>query len=116
MSYWTPMVGSSERIDVPRHLLSARGGDHYVLRVVGDGMESERIVDGDYVIVRRAETFEDGEMAVVLIGDDATIKRLYREGDVIRLQPANASMPAIRIPSQEVRLLGIVVGLMRKFD
>lgn len=106
-----------ERITVPGHLLSPRGGDHYVLRVVGESMRDEGIKDGDYVIVLRREQVEDGEMAVVLVGDAVSIKRVYHEaeGAMIRLQPANKDMPAIRVLSSEVKVQGVVVGLMRKF-
>jgi repressor LexA len=75
----------NDRVTVPSHLLSPRGGEHYVLRVVGDSLEEENISDGDYVIVLRREIAESGEMAVVLVGDDVSIKRVYPEGDMIRL-------------------------------
>lgn len=109
-----PTTGN-ERITVPAHLLSPRGGDHYVLRVVGDSMIEEGIHDGDYVIVLRRDVAEDGDSVVVLVGDKASIKRYYREpGDVVRLQPANPCMQPIRVTASEARVQGIVVGLMRK--
>lgn len=83
--------------------------------VVGEAMRDEGIKDGDYVIVLKREQVESGEMAVVLVGDDASIKRVYHEGPITRLQPANEDMPAIRVPSSEVKVQGVVVGLMRKF-
>ena len=86
-----------------------------MLRVVGDLMKDEGIRDGDYVIVLRHEEAMDGEMCVVLVGDDASIKRVYHEGPMTRLQPANEDMPPIRVPSGEVKIRGVVVGLMRKF-
>lgn len=113
-----PLSGN-ERITVPGHLLSPRGGEHYVLRVVGDSMRDEGIKDGDYIIVRRARigenVAEDGDMAVVLVGDDVSIKRVYFEESMIRLQPVNEDVPAIRVPSGKVKVQGVVVGLMRKF-
>jgi repressor LexA len=108
-------VAGSERVTVPGHLLSARGGEHYVLRVVGDSMIEEGIHDGDFVVVLRREAAEPGEMVVALVGDDATLKRFYPEGDTVRLQPANPVMKPIRVPAREVRVQGVVVGLMRKF-
>jgi repressor LexA len=108
-------VAGSERVTVPGHLLSARGGEHYVLRVVGDSMVDEGIHDGDYVVVLRREIAEPGEMVVALVGDEATLKRFYPEGPVVRLQPANPNMQPIRVPSRDVRVQGVVVGLMRKF-
>jgi repressor LexA len=104
-----------DRVTVPVHLLNPRGGDHYVLRVVGESMIDEGIHDGDFVIVQRREIAEPGEMVVALIGDDATLKRFYPEGNLVRLQPANPTMQPIRVPAREVKVQGIVVGLMRKF-
>jgi repressor LexA len=108
-------VQGNERVTVPGHLLSARGGDHYVLRVVGDSMIEEGIHDGDFVVVLRRETVDPGEMVVALIGDEATLKRYYLEGATVRLQPANPTMQPIRVPARDVRVQGVVVGLMRKF-
>jgi repressor LexA len=108
-------LAGNERLAVPTHLLSTRTGDHYVLRVVGDSMVEEGIQDGDYVVVLRRERAEPGEMVVALVGDDATLKRFFPEGETIRLQPANPLMQAIRVPARDVRVQGIVVGLMRKF-
>ena len=108
-------LSGSERVAVPGHLLSGRPGDHYVLRVVGDSMIEEGIYDGDFVIVLRRDVAEPGEMVVALIGDDATLKRFYPEGNIVRLQPAHPTMEPIRVPAQNVRVQGVVVGLMRKF-
>lgn len=108
-------VSGSDRVAVPGHLLSGRGGDHYVLRVVGESMIDEGIHDGDFIIVLRRDVAEPGEMVVALIGDDATLKRFYPEGELVRLQPANPTMQPIRVPAREVRIQGVVVGLMRKF-
>ena len=100
---------------VPGHLLSGRPGDHYVLRVVGDSMIEEGIHDGDFVIVLRRDAAEPGEMVVALVGDDATLKRFYPEGKMVRLQPAHPTMEPIMVPASNVRVQGVVVGLMRKF-
>jgi repressor LexA len=108
-------MSGNERVTVPGHLLSPRGGDHYVLRVVGESMIDEGIYDGDFVIVLRREIAEPGEMVVALVGDDATLKRFYPEGLMVRLQPANPTMQPIRVPARDVRVQGVVVGLMRKF-
>lgn len=111
---------SNERITVPGHLLSPRGGEHYVLRVVGDSMKDEGIHEGDYVIVRRRDELEQvasGEMCVVLVGEDASIKRVYHNdsASVVTLKSANEDVPPIRVPRSEVKVQGVVVGLMRKF-
>ncbi|HEX5761424.1 MAG TPA: transcriptional repressor LexA [Thermoanaerobaculia bacterium] len=108
-------VAGNERLAVPTHLLSPRAGDHYVLRVVGDSMIDEGIHDGDYVVVLRRERAEPGEMVVALVGDDATLKRFFPEGETVRLQPSNPAMQPLRVAARDVRVQGIVVGLMRKF-
>ena len=89
------------------------GGDdgEYVLRVRGESMIDAGILPDDYVVVRRQETAQDGEIVVALVGEEATVKRFYREADHIRLQPENATMEPIR--SRDVRVLGRVVGLFR---
>ena len=89
------------------------GGDEgeYVLRVRGDSMVDAGILPDDYVVVRPQESAEDGEIVVALVGEEATVKRFFREEDHIRLQPENATMEPIR--SREVQVLGRVVGLLR---
>jgi repressor LexA len=108
-------VSGDDHVAVPGHLLSSRGGEHYVLRVVGDSMIGEGVHDGDFVIVLRREIAEPGEMVVALVGDEATLKRFYPEGKMVRLQPANPAMQPIFAAAKDVRVQGIVVGLMRKF-
>jgi repressor LexA len=104
-----------ERLAVPPQLLHGPLDDHYVLRVVGDSMIEEGIHDGDLVVVRRRDQAAPGEMVVALIGDDATLKRIYPEGPTVRLQPANAGMQPMHVPADQVRVQGVVVGLMRRF-
>ncbi len=89
------------------------GGDdgEYVLRVRGDSMKDAGILPGDFVVVRPQDTADDGEIVVALVGEEATVKRFFRESDHVRLQPENAAMEPIR--SKEVRILGRVVGLFR---
>jgi repressor LexA len=108
-------VSGTERVAVPGHLLGAVTEDHYVLRVIGDSMIDEGIHDGDLVVVSRREEAAEGEMVVALVGDEATLKRFYPEGEIVRLQPANQRMDPIHVPATEVRVQGVVVGLMRKF-
>jgi repressor LexA len=89
------------------------GGEEgeYVLRVRGESMKDVGILEGDYVVVRPQETATDGEIVVALVGEEATVKRFFREADHVRLQPENTSMEPIR--SKDVRVLGRVVGLFR---
>ncbi len=108
-------IAGDESVTVPKHLLSAAPEDHYVLEVSGDSMIEEGIHDGDLVVVSRREEAGVGEMVVALVGDEATLKRFFPEGDRVRLQPANQRMDPIYAPAREVRVQGVVVGLMRKF-
>ena len=86
-----------------------------MLRVVGESMIDEGVYNGDFVIILRCDMAVPGELAVVLVGEDATLKRFYPEGSMVRLQPANSSMRPIRVPAQDVRVQGVVVGMIRKF-
>ena len=97
-------------IDVPPIL----GGDEgqFILAVRGDSMVDAGILDGDFVVVRPQDTAADGEIIVALVGEEATVKRFFREPDHIRLQPENDAMEPIR--TREVQVLGRVVGVMRK--
>ena len=99
-----------EYVDVPE----IAGGDagEYVLRVQGESMKDAGILEGDFVIVRRQETAGDGEIVVALVGEEATVKRFFRENDHVRLQPENDAMEPIR--TREAQVLGRVVGLCRR--
>jgi repressor LexA len=90
--------------------------DVYVLKVMGESMQDEHIVEGDYVIVEKAETARNGEIVVAVVGgDDATLKRIYVEGETTRLQPSNAKMQPIIVPSRSVEVRGRVIGVLRKY-
>jgi repressor LexA len=109
----TPILAEEnieEYIEIP-DVIGGEEGD-YVLRVRGESMVEAGIFEGDYVIVRPAEDATDGEIVVALIGDEATVKRFFRESDHIRLQPENETMEPIR--SAEVSVLGRVIGVVRK--
>ncbi|MBZ5529930.1 MAG: transcriptional repressor LexA [Acidobacteriia bacterium] len=93
-----------------------RSKDVFVLQVKGESMKDEHIVDGDYVLVEKANTVRDGEIAVALVdGTDATLKRLFREGQTIRLQPSNTAMKPIMVPAKSVQVQGRVIGVLRKY-
>jgi repressor LexA len=93
-----------------------RSKDVFVLQVKGESMKDEHIVDGDYVLVEKTNSARDGEIVVALVdGTDATLKRFYREGVNVRLQPANTSMKPIIVPAKSVALQGRVVGVLRKY-
>jgi len=99
-----------EYVDVPE----IAGGDagEYVLRVRGESMKDAGILEGDHVVVRPQDTANDGEIVVALVGEEATVKRFYRESDHVRLQPENEAMEPIRV--RDVQILGRVVGVCRR--
>jgi repressor LexA len=99
-----------EYVDVP--VIAGGDAGEYVLRVHGDSMKDAAILEGDYVVVRPQETADDGEIVVALVGEEATVKRFFKESDHIRLQPENAAMEPIRV--REVQILGRVVGVCRR--
>jgi repressor LexA len=103
-----------EQIAVPADLL--RSGDHYVLRVRGDSMVDEGIHDGDYVVVQSTSNASDGDVVVALIGDEVTLKRIYRDSETtFRLQPSNAMLPPIYVQADRLQVQGVVVGLLRRY-
>jgi repressor LexA len=104
---------AEENIEEYMQVPAAAGGEdgEYVLRVRGESMKDAGILEGDYVVVRPQETATDGEIVVALVGEEATVKRFFRESDHVRLQPENATMEPIR--SKDVRVMGRVVGLFR---
>jgi repressor LexA len=102
-----------ERIEVPASLLGK--GEHFVLRVRGDSMIEDGIRDGDYVVVARRETAQNGQTVVALVRGEATLKRYYAEGSRIRLQPANASMKPMTVDMRDVTVQGVVTGLIRNY-
>jgi repressor LexA len=101
-----------ETMVLPEDLLGR--GETFVLRVKGDSMIEDHIVDGDFIIVERREHAQNGEIVVALIENEATVKRFYREAGQIRLQPANAAMRPIYVSEEKLRIQGIVIGVLRK--
>jgi repressor LexA len=91
----------------------------FALRVKGDSMIEDGILDGDYVFVQKQLQANSGETVVAMIGDEATVKRYYPEGDTIRFQPANSQMEPILVRRRDFRsvnLLGVVIGVYRKLS
>jgi repressor LexA len=99
-----------EYLEVPE-VIGGETGD-YILRVKGDSMKDAGILEGDYVVVRPGEVADNGEIVVALIGDEATVKRFFKEKDRVRLEPANKAYKPIR--SADATLLGTVTGVFRK--
>jgi repressor LexA len=96
---------------VPVPELAGGAAGEYLLRIRGDSMKDAGILEGDYVVVRPQDTARNGDVVVALLGEEATVKRFFREDGHVRLQPENDAMEPIR--SKEVKLLGRVVGLLR---
>ena len=91
------------------------GPDRFVLQVKGESMINSHIQDGDYVVIQQQKDAANGEHVVAMIDNDVTLKRFYKEKDHIRLEPANDKMAAIIVdPSQDIQILGILVGVLRK--
>ncbi|MBA2517683.1 MAG: transcriptional repressor LexA [Solirubrobacterales bacterium] len=109
----TPIL-AEENIEDYVSVPDLAGGNEgeYVLRVRGESMKNAGILPGDYVVVRPQDTAVDGEIVVALVGEEATVKRFFKEADHVRLQPENETMEPIR--SREVRVLGRVVGVFRQ--
>jgi repressor LexA len=108
-------ISSSETVFVPEDMVGRR--DTYVLQVKGESMIDEQIRDGDYVIVEDRTSVRDGEMVIALVGGDSvTLKKLYREGEGrVRLQPANRRMKPIYVDQDDLRVQGVVIGVLRKY-
>ena len=108
-------VQSTETIWVPEDMVGR--GNTYVLQVKGESMIEEQIRDGDYVIVEDRDTARDGEMVIALLEDEkVTLKKLYREaGGKVRLQPANARLKPLVVNAEDLRVQGVVIGVLRKY-
>ncbi len=87
--------------------------DTFMLRVQGESMINAGILDGDYIIVKRQPSAENGDMVVALIDDEATVKTFYKEDGYFRLQPENDAMQPIIV--NKMTILGVVTGLIRKY-
>ena len=93
-----------------------RSKEVFVLEVRGDSMQDEAILSGDYVLVEKTKAAHNGDIVVALVEtSDATLKRFYREGDMVRLQPSNAAMKPIMVPAASVEIQGRVIGVLRKY-
>ncbi len=108
-------ISGSETITVPEELLPSRGS-FYVLRVQGESMIDDHIENGDFVVIDSRAPAENGQTVVALVdGENVTLKRLYRDGSQVRLQPANPAINPMVLDGSRVRVQGVVVALMRKY-
>ncbi|WP_118857391.1 transcriptional repressor LexA [Sphingomonas mesophila] len=104
----------SESFSVPAALLGP--GEHYALEVSGDSMVEEGILDGDFALIRKVDTAREGEIVVALIDEqEATLKTFRREGQMIRLDPANRQYEPQRYRPDQVRIQGRLAGLIRRY-
>jgi repressor LexA len=108
-------IAGTETIFVPEDMIGKK--ETYVLQVKGDSMIEEQIRDGDYVIVEDRRSARDGEMVIALLeGESVTLKKLYREsGGRVRLQPANARMDPLFVREEDLRIQGVVIGVLRRY-
>jgi repressor LexA len=109
-------VSNPETLQIPAYFLP-RQTQYYVLRVKGESMIEDHIQDGDYVVVESRETADPGDTVVALIdNDNVTLKKYFPEGAQIRLQPANETLAPILIEATRVKIQGVVVSVMRKYQ
>jgi len=107
-------IEGNDSITVPDEFI--RRQNTFCLRVRGESMIDEGIRDGDYIIVEGREVANDGETVVALVNGEATVKKFYRQTDGrIRLEPANVTMQPIYAAEEDLRVRGVVVGLMRHY-
>jgi len=105
-------IATPDSIEVPPSMVGA--GENFVLRVQGDSMIGDGILDGDYVVVRKQAQADSGQTVVALIRGEATVKRLLRRSGRIELHPANPTMqPLLIAGEEEFRIEGVVVGVIR---
>ena len=104
----------TDTLPVPAALLGP--GEHYALEVAGDSMVDEGILDGDYALIKKQDTARDGEIVVALVNnEEATLKTFRREGQMIRLDPANRQYDPQRYRPEQVQIQGRLAGLLRRY-
>ena len=108
-------ITNPDAIDVPSSFL--RRGKHYVLKVSGDSMIEEQIQDGDLIVVQEKVDVQNGQTIVALIDNqEVTIKKIYRKNGEIELKPANRNLDSMFYEAERIRIQGVVVGVMRKYN
>lgn len=107
-------IEGQDSLSVPAAFLGS--GEHYALEVAGDSMVEEGILDGDYALIRKADTAREGEIVVALIDqNEATLKTFRREGSMVRLDPANRNYEPQRYAPEQVAIQGTLAGLLRRY-
>jgi repressor LexA len=109
-------IEAVEEVDVIEIPPSMTGkGDHFVLQVKGDSMKEDGILDGDFIVVRKQPTANNGQTVVALINNEATVKKYYQREGHVELRPAHTGMEPLIISEGELRIEGRVVGVMRHY-
>ena len=106
-------VEDMDVIEVPASMIGQ--GDHFVLQVKGDSMKEDGILDGDFIVVRKQPTAENGETVVALINNEATVKKYYRRRNYVELRPAHTDMEPIIVRKGDLRIEGKIVGVIRHY-
>ena len=106
-------VEDVDTMEVPPSMIGS--GDYFVLQVKGDSMQDDGILEGDFLIVRKQPTAENGETVVALINNEATVKKYYKSKDHVELRPAHRGMAPIIVEEGDLRIEGKVMGVMRKY-
>jgi repressor LexA len=107
-------VATSDAIAVPADMIGRR--DCFALRVSGDSMIDDHIMDGDVVVLESRKVPRAGETVVALVrGEECTLKRFYQDGGKVRLMPANERLAPMEFPAEDIEVQGVVVGLLRRF-
>ncbi len=113
----SPIEAIENRQELDLETLFRSRNGVYVLRVRGESMIEDHLCDGDYVVIERRETARNGEQVVALLDSgEATLKRFYREGHKIRLQPANSSMEPKFVDADRCKVQGVVIGVLRSYN
>ena len=114
----SPILAIENREEVDLETLFHSKSGVYVLRVRGDSMIDDHLCDGDYVVIERRENAKNGEQVVALLDSgEATLKRFYKEsGNRIRLQPANSTMEPRVVSADQVKVQGVVIGVLRSYN
>ena len=106
-------IEQQETVDVPEELLGS--GEYFALKVRGNSMVEEGIMDGDTIVVQKQATAENGQTVVALVDGNATVKKFFRKKGEVELRPANAAMKSIFVRDGDFTIQGVVVGLLRRY-
>jgi repressor LexA len=107
-------VEEVDAIEIPPSMIGT--GDHFVLQVKGDSMNEDGILDGDFIVVRKQATAENGQTVVALINNEATVKKYYQRKAHVELRPAHTGMEPLIIREGDLQIQGKVIGVLRRYE